>query len=82
MLAQCRAAIDIDYYFEKGIKQQSLIDIQVWTLNFSWSDKKRKDKELTWAPHPPPNFVFTGDVIKLSSQNSEVLRFLIYTKLN
>ena len=39
MLAQCRAAIDIDYYFEKGIKQQSLIDIQVWTLNFSWSDK-------------------------------------------
>ena len=30
---------------KKGIKQQSLINIQGWTLNLNWSDKK--DKELT-----------------------------------
>ena len=54
MLAQCRAAIDIDYYFEKGIKQQSLIDIQVWTLNFSWSDKNVRTKNWHGPPTPPP----------------------------
>ena len=35
-----------DWYFEKGIKQESLINIQVWTLNFDWIEKKIiEDKE-------------------------------------
>ena len=44
-----RTARNQDCYFEKGIKQQSLINIQGWTLNLNWSDKKKnnKDKELT-----------------------------------
>ena len=31
-------------YFEKKIKQQSLINIQGWTLNLNWSDIKVKTK--------------------------------------
>ena len=34
------AARDIDWYFIKGIKEQSLINEQGWTLNLSWSDIK------------------------------------------
>ena len=37
-----RTARNQDCYFEKGIKQQSLINIQGWTLNLNWSDKKKK----------------------------------------
>ena len=44
-----RAARDIDWYFEKGIKQQRMIKIQGQTLNLNlpvdW--QKCKDKELT-----------------------------------
>ena len=32
----------LDWYFEKGIKQQRLINIQGWALNLNWSDKKGK----------------------------------------
>ena len=34
------AARDIDWYFIKGIKEQSLINKQGRTLNLSWSDIK------------------------------------------
>ena len=39
-----RAAREINKYFEKKIKQQSLINIQGWTLNLNWSDIKVKTK--------------------------------------
>ena len=38
------AARDKDYNFGKGIKQQSLINIQGWTLNLNCSNKKVKTK--------------------------------------
>ena len=31
-------------YFEKKIEQQSLINIQGWTLNLNWGDIKVKTK--------------------------------------
>ena len=40
----------IKWYFEKGIKQQSLITIQGWTLYLNWTEKKGiTDKEYTIA---------------------------------
>ena len=33
--------------FEKGIKQQSLINILRWTLTLNWGDKKEKKMELS-----------------------------------
>ena len=36
------ATRDIDYNFGKGMKQQSLINIQGWTLNLNCSNKKVK----------------------------------------
>ena len=41
---ECKQAINIDI-LKKGIRRQSLINIQGWTLNLNRSDKK--DKELT-----------------------------------
>ena len=35
-----RAARNKVWYFEKGIEWQSLIDIEEWTLNLNWRDKK------------------------------------------
>ena len=41
------AASNKDLYFEKGIKQQSLINIQGWTLDLDCSNKKvKKVKKL------------------------------------
>ena len=41
---------EIYWYFEKGIKRnhkrQSLINIQGWTLNLNWTDKKSKGKRI------------------------------------
>ena len=30
-----------DRYFEKGIRRQRWIDIQGWTMNLIWSEKKK-----------------------------------------
>ena len=33
-------------YFQKGTKQQSLINIKAWTLNLNWSDEKVKRQRI------------------------------------
>ena len=51
---------DIDWYFEKGIKQQSLINIMGMDTEFELELQKSKDKEFTrlfWNEHKISDFI-------------------------
>ena len=35
---------DMEWYFEKGIKQQSWSNVQGWTLNLNWVTKRKRQR--------------------------------------
>ena len=57
-------------YFQKRIKQQSLINIQEWTLNLNWSDEKFERQRIDTVF---VCLVFFFDIFNVSSPCSCVL---------